>query len=371
MPPSSPGPHTQNPQPKAKGFAMTFYPTQLSDSHRRQLKEESGITREVYEERGVRTITRGRQLPKGFSQRQRRRAPGILFTSYRPNGQTAYIFRPDQSDPKKPGHKYEQACKALGAPGNTLDIHPSCRHLIHNTSAPVVYVEGVKKADAITSAARVAGVEVLVVAISGVWNWMSAGEPISDMLDIPVEGRQVTVCFDSDMLSNPNVQDAARRLAEHLGERGAEVHLTFLPDQDDGSKNGADDFLASGGTLAEMRLLTRRYNPADFECVRLGRDKRLRLALEDLEHRFWNTEWKGQGGHTDRDVALKLIGATVRLSKTASGSGSHGERWSWRRRSLDGHWQRLSTGSKSGTLDTGTTKAGNPINPGRSSCAQV
>ena len=29
---------------------MTFYPTQLSDSHRRQLKEESGITREVYEE---------------------------------------------------------------------------------------------------------------------------------------------------------------------------------------------------------------------------------------------------------------------------------------------------------------------------------
>jgi hypothetical protein len=294
---------------------MTFYLTQLSDSHRRQLKEESGITREVYEERGVRTITRGRQLPKGFSQRQRRRAPGIFFTSYRPNGQTAYIFRPDQSDPKKPGHKYEQACKALGAPGNTLDIHPSCRHLIHNTSAPVVYVEGVKKADAITSAARVAGVVVLVVAISGVWNWLAGGEPIPDMLDIPVEGRQVTVCFDSDMLSNPNVQDAARRLAEHLGKRGAEVHLTFLPDQDDGSKNGADDFLASGGTLAEMRLLTRRYNPADFERVRLGRDKRLRLALEDLEHRFWNTEWKGQGGHTDRDVALKLIEAARRHGK--------------------------------------------------------
>jgi hypothetical protein len=308
---------------------MTFYPTHLSDSHRRQLKEESGITREVYEERGVRTITRGRQLPKGFSQRQRRRAPGILFTSYRPNGETAYIFRPDQSDPKNPGHKYEQACKALGAPGNTLDIHPSYRHHIHNTSAPVVYVEGVKKADAITSAARAAGVEVLVVAISGVWNWMSGGKPIPDMLDIPVEGRQVTVCFDSDMLSNPNVQDAARRLAEHLGKRGAEVHITFLPDQDDGSKNGADDFLASGGKLAEMRLLTRRYDPADFERVRLDRDERLRLALEDLERRFWNTEWKGQGGHTDRDVALKLIDAAKRHGKVVE----------------DGLWVRKSWGA--------------------------
>jgi hypothetical protein len=315
MPPSSPGPHTQNPQHKAKGFAMTFYPNQLSDDHRHQLKIESAIAPEITAERSVHTITRGRQLPKGFSQRQRRRTPGILFTSYRPNGETAYIFRPDRPDPKNPGHKYEQACKALGAPGNTLDIHPTCQHLIRNTSAPVVYVEGVKKADAITSAARAAGVEVLVVAISGVWNWMSGGEPIPDMLDIPVEGRRVTVCFDSDMLSNPTVQDAAQRLAEHLGKRGAEVYITFLPDQADGSKNGADDFLASGGTLAEMRLLTRRYDPADFERVRLSRDERLRLALEDLEHRFWNSEWKGQGGHTDRDVALKLIEAARRHGK--------------------------------------------------------
>lgn len=62
-----------------------------------------------------------------------------------------------------------------------------------------------------------------MVAISGVWNFVSGGEPIADMFDIAVEGRRVTICFDSDMLTNPNVQDAVQRLAGHLIERKAKV----------------------------------------------------------------------------------------------------------------------------------------------------
>jgi Domain of unknown function (DUF3854) len=82
-------------------------------------------------------------------------------------------------------------------------------------TVPVIFVEGVKKADATTSAARRAGVRVLIIAISGVWNFLSNG-PIPDMFDMPVEGRRMTICFDSDMLRNPNVQDTTNRLAEHL-----------------------------------------------------------------------------------------------------------------------------------------------------------
>jgi hypothetical protein len=135
------------------------------------------------------------------------------------------------------------------------------------------------------------------------------------MLEIPVDGRRVNICFDSDMLYNPNVQDAARRLAEHLTDRGAEVFITYLYDKPDGSKMGVDDFFAAGGTVAELRMLMRRYDPADFTLVRLSRDERLHLALEDLERKFWDFAWKGMGGHSARDVALKLIEATRRHGK--------------------------------------------------------
>lgn len=299
---------------------MLFYPTDrqrtpLSEDHRRHLVEESAIAPEIVAERGIRTITRGRDLPSVFSRRQKRRAPGMLLTVHRPNGETSHCFRPDNPDPKDPGHKYEQPSKHYGGPGNVLDIHPSRVHLIDDTSVPVIFVEGIKKADAITSVATAAGVEVLVVAISGVWNFLSDGEPIPDMFGIPVEGRKVSICYDSDMLSNPNVQDAARRLAEHLISRDAEVWITYLPDQPDGSKTGADDFFVAGGAFSELRMLSRRYDPVDFTQIRLSRDEKLSAAIEDLQRRFWAEEWKGQGGHSDRDVALKLIESARRYGK--------------------------------------------------------
>jgi hypothetical protein len=275
---------------------------QLERHHIHQLEEESGIAHQVIAERGVRTIHRGRDLPEGFSWRQKRRGSGILFTVHRPNSETSWSFRPDDPDPDDPGRKYEQPPKCYGGPGNVLDIHPSLHHLIADTNVPVIFVEGIKKADAITSVARAAGVEVLVVGITGVWNWMADKAPIPDMFDIPVEGRKVTIGFDSDKLYNPDVQDAERRLAEHLKDRGAEVWSIYLPNKPDGSKMGADDFFAAGGSLSELQMLTRRYDPADVVSVRLSRDERLQLALEDLQRIFWSFEWKGMGGHSARDV---------------------------------------------------------------------
>src|SRR5215211_9543024 len=122
---------------------------QLEAHHRHQLEKDSGIARDIIAERGVRSIRRGRELPEGFSWRQKKRAPGVLFTLHRPNGETSYSFRPDAPDPENPGHKYEQPCKSYGGPGNVLDVHPSARHLIGDTTVPVVFTEGIKKADAI------------------------------------------------------------------------------------------------------------------------------------------------------------------------------------------------------------------------------
>jgi len=293
------------------------------------LEEGSAIAPDVIAESGARSIMRGSELPDVFSGRQRRRAPGVLFVSHRPNGKESWCFRPDKPRLDKPGHKYEQPSKRLGGAGNVLDILPSQHHLINDTAVPVVFVEGTKKMLSVVSAAREAGVTVLVVAIIGCWNWMADGKPISDMLEIPLEGRRATVMYDSDMLRKVEVQLAAGRLAEYLQSRGADVFVTYFEDAPDGSKVGADDHFASGGTFAELRMLTRRYDPsgADFVRVRLSRSEKLRQMLEDLTRRFWSEEWKGMGGHTDRDIAAKLIEAAMRHGKVVEGGVFVSKSW--------------------------------------------
>src|SRR5215212_9495547 len=47
-------------------------------------------------------------------------------------------------------------------------------------------------------------------------------------------------------------------------------------------KTGVDDFLAAGGTVAELLLLARPFEPQDTARERLSRDEVLRRAIEDL-----------------------------------------------------------------------------------------
>jgi hypothetical protein len=280
----------------------------LSAEHRHHHEVLSAISREVLEESSVHTITDGRQLPKGFSGRQRRRAPGVLYRVPRPAGTATWVFRPDAPDPDNPGLKYEATCKKLGGPGNVLYVHPSQHHLIDDTSVPVVFVEGIKKALAILSAARAAGAEVLVVGILGVWNWLSEGKPKPDMLGIPLDGRRAGICYDSDVFSNPDVADAARRLAGHVLQRGAAtVELAYLPAGPGGAKTGADDYFARGHHYGEFVGTFRQFDPADLAAERLKRGDLLRAMLEDLGRTFWDAEFKGMGGHSSRDAFKVLV----------------------------------------------------------------
>jgi hypothetical protein len=49
--------------------------------------------------------------------------------------------------------------------------------------------------------------------------------------------------------------------------------------------------------------------------VRLTRDQKLRAAIEALWRKWWETSWTGQGGHTDRDLAIKVIEAARKHGK--------------------------------------------------------
>jgi hypothetical protein len=339
---------------------MTVYDTgrgrTLADSHRRMLYEESGIDPGVAAERGYYTARRRSEVPEAFKAYQRRL--GLVVPMFSPDGKTAgYQLRPDR--PRKNGPKYE-------TPGDispVVDVHPRMLEEVRSGSSPLLITEGAKTGDAATSR----GVPTVVLA--GVWMWcVPKAKPyrLKPCFDhIRLESREVFVAFDSDCMSKEGVQDALVALVAALEDRGAVVKVIYLPDAADGSKQGIDDYLVAGGTVREMFMLAREFDPADLGRIRMSRDEKLRARVENLERRWWDEEWKGRGGHSERDLALKLIEvATVSGSACRGACCKSGRRWH-ARRSL-----RLSGGLRSAALCTGTTRTGKPIKPGRSCCAQ-
>ena len=279
-------------------------PRTLSDSHRRMLFSESGIDPGVAEERGTFTATRGKDVPQGQGKLPAK--PGLVFPVHTLDGGIFHRLRPD--NPGRSGAaKYMQP---KGAP-NRLDVHPRQHAAVKGTGGMRYLTEGEKKVDAGVSRG------LLMVGVSGVFNGQrdKGAALIDDWRLLPREGENYSITFDSDIETNQYVQLAADRYARLLRAAGANAFITLLPPAPDGGKQGLDDFFVNGGTVKQLELLTRPYDEAVVERVRLTRDDKLRAAFEDLERRWWDEEWKGVGGHSARDVALKLIEAARRHGK--------------------------------------------------------
>jgi hypothetical protein len=273
------------------------------------LYDESGISPEVALERGYYTARRRSDVPQAFAGYQRRL--GLVVPMYSPDGSTGgYQLRPDR--PRKNGPKYETP---VGI-SPVVDVHPRMLEEVRHGDGPLLITEGAKTGDAATSR----GIPTVVLA--GVWMWCVPKvrpyrlKPCFD--HIWLEGREALVAFDSDCMSKAGVHEALTALVAALEDRGALVKVVYLPDAPDGSgagsgaKQGVDDYLAAGHTVAEFKALARKFEPEDLGRIRLSRNEQLRAAVEDLERRFWAEEWKGMGGHSDRDVALKLVEAARR-----------------------------------------------------------
>lgn len=122
----------------------------LSAEHLRMLRDGSGISDEVIEARGYRTITKAKELDQlGFAPSQRL-VPGLLLPLHGTDGSNSvYVYRPDNPREKRSGkgEKYKHEIIKYEIPKGAdvrLDCPPVCRSSLANPQIPLWVTEGQK-----------------------------------------------------------------------------------------------------------------------------------------------------------------------------------------------------------------------------------
>ena len=285
------------------------------DKHLRELTEGSGIDLDIVEMRGYRSLQRPvGETPNGFfdSDELKRLGfnkaardikdpslwPMLWIPSYNSAGKFVGSGQIKPHLPRKTeagkDRKYESP---TGKPA-IVDVHPYHRDRVADPTVELWIVEGIKKADSLTSRLRESAV---VVGITGVWNWRSAILKSGAWETIPLRGRKVTVCFDADVRVNPMVALAMRRLGNWLREKGAEVQYVApsFENEDGAGTKGVDDFFVAGGTLEELKA-NRQARPYTVDTDDSFSDRSLAqcVASEEFEGQlhFTANGWFGWNG---------------------------------------------------------------------------
>ena len=231
----------------------------LSETHRRMLVEESGIDPATIDARGYFTATRPVELTRlGFTRTQAR-VPALGIPIRSTKGEVPlHQIRPDQPRVNRKGKpvKYDTRQGAR----MVLDVPPSVREDITDRTKPLYITEGSKKADALASRG------CCTVGLLGVYGWRGKDAQgnslaLGDWEDIALNDRDVYIVFDSDVMVNPQVYGALRRLSTFLETRRARVWFIYIPASED-EKIGVDDFFATGKTVEDlMQYATQELRP--------------------------------------------------------------------------------------------------------------
>jgi len=220
--------------------------------HHRALVEGSGISAEVAQARGYRSLTVRAGLERlGFAPSQRL-VPTLLIPIHDVNGQlTTYQHRPDT--PRVVAGKPLKYETARGS-RMVLDVPPGARPWLAIPERPLFVTEGARKADSAVSRG------LCCVALLGVFGWRGSNQhggkvALADWEAVALNGRDTYITFDSDVMLKTGVHAALARFKPFLEMRHAQVHLVYLPPGPGGAKQGLDDFFAAGGSVADLVAL--------------------------------------------------------------------------------------------------------------------
>lgn len=146
----------------------------------------------------------------------------------------------------------------------------------NESSNNVLVVEGEFKAIIAHKAMLAEGLDLLIIALPGVDNWVGTQHqmPIHPHFQSLVQGKKVTVCFDYDGTDietppftgtpKPQVLSAERKLMASLEALGSEPRSArvgvFLKGADPRDKYAIDDHILGGGKLASILQRTTPYS---------------------------------------------------------------------------------------------------------------
>ncbi len=258
---------------------------QLAPHHYTELHEKSGISPEVIAASGAYTETTAGGVRRiGFAPYQAR--PGLVFPYPTVNGwPESYVIKPDnpRTETRPSGKvrrvKYEPP---EGSP-NRIYCPPQVLGDLGNAAKRLLVTEGIKKTlKAVTDGYSCVGLQ-------GVFNFVGKHDtpfavPLADWGYINLKGRQVGICFDSDIAENETVRLGCDRLAHLLIALGARPYLVILPTAPDGSKQGLDDYLVNNPG-ANVWALARPWQDGQLETLqrKLEAERTLRQQLQARE----------------------------------------------------------------------------------------
>lgn len=278
------------------------------------LLRASAISSEVVEARGYFSATEEDLLRRlGFREGQAR-VPALVIPVHDAFGQVAtHLIRPNaprSEDGRSLKYELPSGSRMV------LDVPPGARAALDNPNVPLFITEGSRKADAAIS------VGLCCVSLIGVWCWRGTNEHggkalLPDFEAIAFNGRDVFVVFDSDVMTKREVHASLERFVPVLKRRGARVRAVYLPHAEDGSKVGLDDFLAAGGSPADLQTLAEdRLRPMP------GRAGASPYEATD-EGIVWHKPARGGGTHP---VALTNFVPQI-VSDTVRDDGAETTRW--------------------------------------------
>ena len=237
----------------------------------RKVLADRGIPLTVATAAGLRTETDPKVISARLGWRWRRPdGPVMLIPFFDPEGEAMQFgqVRPQRPKDNKTTGK---PAKYLSPKNSTTQPYfpPNVRaDVLADGSIPLVITEGPLKGLALAAAGYHA------IALVGVWNFGrrretdDAGNKIGPMelndelACIAWAGRTVIVCYDSDAAKNESVRAAEITLVKLLTAAGAVVKIARLPEGDDGTKNGVDDYLVRHGKLALDTIFAAAQSPA-------------------------------------------------------------------------------------------------------------
>lgn len=252
---------------------MGLITEELSSDHYGEIINGSAVAASVATDRGYRTLTgtgadRDELESLGFLPYVHGRDdayPGLLIPMRGMDG----AVRGHQFKPRVPRTRLKEDGTRAPIKYETPKGHPNvvdvpvftAERLRGEPGASLWITEGVKKTDCLVSQGMAA------VGLTGVFNWKSREGVLGDWEEVPIKGRPVVVCFDSDASGNRHVQLAMVRLGAWLKSRGASaVNYLIVPADVDGTPvKGVDDFFAAGGTMEVLAAAATQTPPGAGE----------------------------------------------------------------------------------------------------------